>query len=198
MEPTNLLFILSDEHRRDFLGCAGDPVAKTPHLDALARRGTVFSNAYANSPICVPTRACIATGRYVHDNRCWDSVQAYHGQIRSWGHRLIEKGHQVVSAGKLHYRDTADDNGFSREILPMHILNGVGWAKGLIRDPLPEYEEAAGYAAEIGPGESVYTRYDRNVCTSACDWLKTEAYRDPAALCRWSAAGSAASGRGRG
>jgi choline-sulfatase len=177
MKPTNTIIIMSDEHRSDFLGCAGDPVAKTPHMDSLANRGVTFTNAYCNSPICVPTRASIATGRYIHDNRCWDSAQAYHGQIPGWGHRLIEKGHEVVSVGKLHYRDTQDSNGFSREILPMHILNGVGWVKGLLRNPLPTYDEAAGYSNEIGSGESVYTQYDRNVSTSTCDWIRNEGHQ---------------------
>ena len=105
----------------------------------------------------MPTRSSIATGRYVHQTSCWDSAQGYHGQLPSWGHRLIAEGHEINSVGKLHYRDTRDDNGFKREILPMHMLNGVGWVKGLLRNPLPSYEEGAGYANEIGPGESVYT-----------------------------------------
>src|SRR6478752_7197998 len=60
MKPTNVLFILSDEHQHNLMGCAGHPLIKTPALDALAQRGTRFSNAYTPSPICVPARASLA------------------------------------------------------------------------------------------------------------------------------------------
>ena len=154
MKPSNLLFIMSDEHTREVLGCYGNRIAQTPHLDALAGRGTRFVNAYTNSPICVPARAGFATGRYVHQTRCWDSAQHYHGQIPSWGHRLMECGHRVTSIGKLHYRDTRDSNGFDEEILPLHAHKGRGSVQGLLRKELPDYPEAADFAQEIGPGES--------------------------------------------
>ena len=70
----NLLIIISDEHRKDAMGCAGHPIVKTPHLDALAKKGTRFTNAYTPSPMCVPTRAAIATGRHVHQTSNWDSA----------------------------------------------------------------------------------------------------------------------------
>ena len=61
-ESCNFLIIISDEHRRDAMGCAGHPIVKTPNLDALAARGTLFTNAYTPSPMCVPTRAALACG----------------------------------------------------------------------------------------------------------------------------------------
>lgn len=66
MKPTNLVFIMSDEHNKRVLGCYGHSMIKTPNLDRLAARGTRFSDAYTNCPICVPARASLATGRYVH------------------------------------------------------------------------------------------------------------------------------------
>ena len=58
---------------------------KTPHLDALATAGTRFSRAYTASPMCVPTRAALACGTYVHQNRYWDSATAYDASP-SWIH----------------------------------------------------------------------------------------------------------------
>ena len=63
MSP-NILFVLTDNQRHDLLGCAGHPVLRTPHLDALARRGTRFSRAFATTPICSASRASILTGLY--------------------------------------------------------------------------------------------------------------------------------------
>ena len=176
MKPTNVIFILSDEHNKRVLGCAGHPMIKTPNLDALAARGTRFSNAYTNCPICVPARASFATGRYVHEHRCWDNAIAYDGKIPSWGHRLMAQGHHVTSIGKLHYASgDAKRNGFDEEILPMHIVNGVGDLLGLIRDELPRRSGSANLGPEAGPGESDYTRYDRAIAEATINWLSNDA-----------------------
>ena len=80
MTPTNLIVILSDEHNKRVTGCYGHPLIKTPNLDKLAARGTRFTSAYTNCPICVPARASFATGQYVHKHRCWDNAIAYDGE----------------------------------------------------------------------------------------------------------------------
>ncbi len=175
-KPTNLLIIISDEHRRDAMGCSGHPIVKTPHLDQLAAEGTRFTSAYTPCPMCVPTRASIHTGRYVHQLETWDSATPYDGQAPSWAHRLRDAGHNVTSIGKLHFRETAVRNGFTEEIRPLHILNGAGWTLGLLRDKLPKYERGTKELAdEVGAGETSYTRYDRAVTADAEQWLKTHA-----------------------
>ena len=62
--PPNILFILTDNQRADLLGCAGNPIIQTPHLDLLAQRGVRFANAFATSPICAASRASYLTGLY--------------------------------------------------------------------------------------------------------------------------------------
>ena len=175
MKPTNLLFIMSDEHSRRVLGCYGHPMVRTPHLDQLAARGVRFTDAYCNSPICVPSRASFATGRYVHKIRFWDNAFPYDGSIPSWGHRLISAGHQVVSIGKLHYRSTNDNNGFDQEIMPLHVVDGVGDLLGLIRDDLPVRKAALKLAEEAGRGDSSYQGYDDRITAAAQDWLRDRA-----------------------
>ena len=170
-QAKNLLVIISDEHRRDTMGCMGHPIVRTPHLDQLAASGTVFDNAYTPSPICVPTRAALATGQYIHRTGHWDSAAPYAGSPDSWMHAVRETGADVVSIGKLHFRSAEDDNGFTREILPMHVVGGVGWTIGLLRDDPPPYDVAAELAADVGPGESEYTHYARAITKAACDWL---------------------------
>ncbi len=172
MKPRNVLVVCSDEHARSALGCYGHPLVQTPNLDKLAGLGTRFARGYTPSPICVPARACLATGTHVHENRCWSSAQPYQGQAESWMHRLRERDHAVVSVGKLHFRSGDDDNGFSEEILPMHLANdGIGWPQGLVRDPLPGFAEAAEMAREVGAGDTTYTEYDRDITDAACRWL---------------------------
>jgi choline-sulfatase len=177
MQPANLLVIMADEHSRKALGCYGHPIVQTPNIDALAARGTRFTDAYTPSPICVPARACFATGRHVHDIGCWDNAFAYDGSAPSWHHVLRERGHEVVSIGKLHFRSPQDDNGFSREIMPMHIVDEVGDVLGLLRDRVFERKGAAKLAGMAGPGESSYTAYDRAITSAAEAWLAEAAGR---------------------
>ena len=153
MKPTNLIVVLSDEHNKRVTGCYGHPMIKTPNLDKLASRGTRFTSAYTNCPICVPARASFATGQYVHKTRCWDNAIAYNGTPPSWGHRLMAQGHRVTSIGKLHYKESnPQSNGFDEEILPLHIVAGIGDLLGLIRDELPNRPGSAKLGPEAGRG----------------------------------------------
>jgi choline-sulfatase len=172
MKPSNVLFILSDEHSRRVLGCYGHPTIRTPNLDRLAARGIRFADAYTNSPICVPARASLATGRYPHQIGFWDNAIAYDGSVPSWHHRLREAGHEVVSIGKLHFRSDADDNGFTQEIMPLHISEGIGDPMGWLRDPLPVRKATLRLAKDAGRGDSTYQDYDRKITDAAIDWLK--------------------------
>ena len=172
MEPKNLLFIMADEHARGVLGCYGNSVVRTPNLDRLAAGGTRFTNAYTPSPVCVSARASLATGRWVHETGCWSSAEPYDGSIPGWGHHLTAAGHRVASIGKLHYRRAGDPNGFEPEALPLHVVGGRGWVKGLLRDPLPDYGNSTReFAVQVGQGETGYTLYDRRICEAARAWL---------------------------
>jgi len=173
--PSNLLFIMSDEHNPRIQGAAGNKIVHTPHLDRLAARGLRFTDAVCNSPICVPSRASFATGRYVHEIGYWDNAHPYDGQAVGWGHRLIAAGHQVVSIGKLHYRREGDPNGFSREIMPLHVVDGIGDVLGSIRPDMPIRESVRDLAEELGPGESSYAKYDRDITAAAIKWLSEDA-----------------------
>jgi len=181
MKPANLLIIMSDEHNPKVMGCAGHPVVKTPNIDALAARGTIFSSAYTTCPVCVPARAAFAVGKYVHQIGFWDNADAYDGLIPSWHHRLRGRGHRVVSIGKLHFRgNEGDDYGFDDMQIPMQIVEGKGDLMGLLRKDLPVRGLSWKIAKLAGPGETPYTAYDREIVTRAQIWLREEApkYRD--------------------
>ena len=125
MKPTNLLFIMSDEHDPRYMGCSDHStwgsLMHTPVMDGLAARGTRFRSAYTTCPICVPARASFATGRYVHEIGYWDNAMGYDGRIRGWGHQLQDSGIPVESIGKLHYRKDEDPTGFDRQHNAMQI-----------------------------------------------------------------------------
>lgn len=176
MEPKNLIIIMADEHNRKALGCYGHPIAKTPNIDKLALTGARFTSAYTPSPLCVPARAAFATGKPVREIGAWDNAHPYTGNIESWHHRLRANGHHVRSIGKLHFRGLeGDDNGFSQTEIPMNIVDGIGDALGLIRDRNIERGAADKMANLSGPGETDYTRYDRDISARAQIWLREEA-----------------------
>ncbi len=175
MPPSNLLFLMSDEHNARMLGCSGHPVVQTPNLDALAARGARFTSAYCNSPICVPSRASFATGRYPHQIGAWDNASPYVGQAPSWAHRLRAAGHPVTTIGKLHYRSPLDDTGFADQRIPMHVMEGRGDVFGCIRTDIPPTRFQLEHVDEAGPGESEYIRYDTGIADAAVRWLHEEA-----------------------
>lgn len=174
MKPTNLLFIISDQHSYDAMGCYGSPIVQTPNLDRLAERGTRFANAYTNCPICVPVRASLATGQYVHQIGAWDNGHPYDGNIPSWHHLLREQGFRVDSIGKLHFRSSKDDLGFSQSVEPLNVVGGVGDVLGCIRDNPPRRAKKTGIL-ESGPGDSTYLQYDIRNARNGCQWLSEHA-----------------------
>jgi choline-sulfatase len=172
MRPHNLVVIMSDEHHPRAMGVAGHPFVHTPHLDRLAARGTRFDAAYCNSPICVPSRASFATGRYVHELGSWDNAMAYTGSVPGWGHALQRTGHRVDSIGKLHYRSAEDPTGFDHQYHPMHIYGGYGMVWGALRDGTADFRErAATMMMPMGAGTSKYNIYDDRIATEAETWI---------------------------
>lgn len=173
----NVLLIMSDEHSREVAGCYGNPFVRTPNLDALAARGIVFENAYCNSPICVPSRASLATGEYVHRTGYWDSAAPYDGRVPSWHHRLRDAGYDVVSIGKLHFRGADDDHGFSEVFHPVYVVDGIGDVHGLLRTEKRVREVARELAGEAGRGPSPYTRFDSRVADATVRWIRERGRR---------------------
>lgn len=175
MRRPNVLFICSDEHQARAMGCAGSFV-QTPNLDALAARGARFTDAVTPSPICVPARASLATGQYVHQTRCWDNAMPYNGTIQGWGHALQAAGVPVEAIGKLHYRSVEDPNGFDATHEAMMVLGGTGMLWASVRDEEERLIAPNRMLGDyIGPGESKYIEYDSRVTIRAQDWLRDHA-----------------------
>ena len=166
-----VIVICSDEHDPRHSGFGGSVCVRTPHLDRLADQSLQFTRCSTPSPICVPARASIATGRWVHRHRFWDNAIAYDGTLLSWHHRLRAAGASVEAIGKLHFRSAHDDTGFSAQHETMHLAEGVGQVWGSVRDPLPEHGGGAELFRRMGAGESDYNRFDQRVAEGARQWI---------------------------
>jgi arylsulfatase A-like enzyme len=98
----NVLWIMCDQLRYDYLSCYGHPTLKTPNIDAMARRGVRFTNAYVQSPICGPSRMCFYTGRYMRSHGShWNGWPLRVGEP-TLGDHLNRIGVRNVLVGKTH------------------------------------------------------------------------------------------------
>jgi arylsulfatase A-like enzyme len=114
--PMNVLLIMVDEWRYDTLSVAGHPVVQTPAIDALAARGTRFTEAYCASPLCGPSRVSFMTGQYVSRHGGWSNGAKHH--VRPDQDSLVRQlhaaGYRLGHAGKNHtFQDATFDHYFS-------------------------------------------------------------------------------------
>jgi len=102
----NVLVFFTDQQRWDTAGCYGNPMGLTPNLDAFARQGVLFRNAFTCQPVCAPARACLQTGRYATANTVWRNGIRLPNTERTLAHAFKEAGYRVGYIGKWHLAGT--------------------------------------------------------------------------------------------
>jgi len=115
-DAKNILFIMCDQLRWDYLSCYGHPHLHTPNIDRLAAQGIRFDNAYVQSPICGPSRASIYSGRYPSSNGATVNFAPLRVDELTMGDYLNPLGMRTVLAGKTHL--FADQAGLERLEVP--------------------------------------------------------------------------------
>lgn len=97
----NILFIIADHHRWDWIGCSGYGIpVHTPNIDALATRGTLFEQCICQSPLCAPSRASLATGLYPNRTGVPDNEFDLDPSITTYMQLLRNHGYRVATCGK--------------------------------------------------------------------------------------------------
>jgi arylsulfatase A-like enzyme len=113
----NFILFITDQHRADFLGCYGHPLLRTPHIDSIAARGTAFDRFYVASPVCMPNRASLMTGR----------MPSLHG-VRSNGIPL--------SMNAVTFVDLLCEAGYRTALIgKSHLQNFTPWPPLIVRPP---------------------------------------------------------------
>ncbi len=110
----NFLFFMTDQHRADYLGCAGHPVLKTPSIDSLAARGTRFDRFFVASPVCMPNRAAFLTGRYPSAHGLRQNGNHLSRRATTFVEVLREGGYKTAHIGKSHVQPMTANPAFPR------------------------------------------------------------------------------------
>ncbi len=175
----NILFLMSDEHRADVAGWAGDTVVRTPVLDELARTGVVFANAYTPSPICVPGRQCLMTGQLPKTCGCLVYGDDLPPFSLTWARRFAQHAYRTVCAGKLHHLGPDQMQGWTRRVAPDcdvsdRFLDGAD-PEALARyRPLPGTGKWSNQkeVERAGVGAGPYQRFDARATEAAVEFAE--------------------------
>ena len=187
--PTNLLFITTDQQRRDSLPCYGLDFMRTPALDRLAAEGLVFDHCIVPSPVCVPCRASIMGGQYPSTTGVLGNGSWLPDHVPTWPALISATGRRTAGIGKMHFHPWDDLKGFDERIIAedkRHFYlpdDHVRFLKshGLERPhptANPEYFESLG--APFTPWRKRF-HVDGFVGDQAANWLARNA-RDPFAV----------------
>jgi arylsulfatase A-like enzyme len=125
-ERMNVLFIITDQQRADHLGCAGNPILKTPNLDRLANESIRFTNAFCTNPMCMPNRATLITGLYPNMHGVRSNGINLPVNIPTITETLRNNGYHTISIGKMHLQYWAprfDKNSQSKEAIALWLMN---------------------------------------------------------------------------
>ena len=168
MTVPNILFIMCDQLRWDYLSCYGHPHLQTPNIDALAKRGVRFDRAYVQAPVCGPSRMSFYTGRYMRSHGSnWNRFPLRIGEP-TLGDHLRRLGMRAVLVGKTHMQ--ADTEGMERLGIDPNSSRGVLAAEtgfepferddGLHPDPSKPRPRYDAWLAERGyPGENPWEHW---------------------------------------
>ena len=153
-KPKNVIFILSDDHRYDFMGFMGKPpFLETPNMDRMAAEGAHLENAFVSTSLCSPSRASVLTGMYAHKHKVVDNQSPVNDNLIYFPQYLQQAGYKTAFIGKWHMGELqGDDNprkGFDRwisfkgqgEYIDPHLnIDGRRTQqKGYITDILTDY-----------------------------------------------------------
>jgi len=190
----NIIFILPDQMRADFVGCYGATFAQTPHLDALAREGVKYENCISPSPLCVPARASMLTGfNAIHNgvtgNNTWLRPDHEKCGISTWPSQLSCCGYDTIAIGKMHFYPWDAREGFERRIIcedKRHVKINDDYALHLKTKGLHKYQgkDLDGFIKNKGAAFNPFPKEDQadNWITEQTCQVLNEKHEKPFAM----------------
>ena len=126
MTRPNVVYIIGDQHRWDFMGYEGNGITHTPNLDRIAQAGTLFRRAVCPSPLCTPSRAALASGRYGSNTGCFTNLHELPPGTPSFVNQLRRDGYQTSMVGKAHMEIHAYDADYTSDA-HLAVMDSLGW-----------------------------------------------------------------------
>ena len=123
----NILVIQADQLAANFLGAYNNPIAVTPHIDALANSAAVFDSAYCNFPLCAPSRFSMMSGQLASTVGAYDNGAEFASSIPTFAHYLRVMNYQTALAGKMHFVGADQLHGFEQRLTTDIYPAGFGW-----------------------------------------------------------------------
>ena len=111
----NIVFMFPDQQRGDTVGFSGNPVVKTPNLDQLAGESVTFSRCSCNSPLCMPARMSLMTGKHVSEHGVWENNVAGDPAAPNHVRNIRDAGYHTSQIGKVHLHIRQLNDGHSRD-----------------------------------------------------------------------------------
>ena len=116
MNRPNVIQIIADQHHADLMGCAGHPQAITPNLDKLAGEGVRFTAAYAQNPICTPSRVSVLSGQYCQNTGYYGLSGPTPERLPSFMGHFKRHGYRTAAFGKLHLPHEGEGNWLRHDV----------------------------------------------------------------------------------
>lgn len=116
MIQPNIVLIMADQLAPQFTGAYGHPLVQTPHMTALAARGTRFDAAYCNAPLCAPSRFSFMSGQHVTRIAAYDNASEFPATIPTFAHYLRMAGYRTCLSGKMHFVGPDQLHGFEERL----------------------------------------------------------------------------------
>ena len=138
----NVIFIISDQHRRDASGCYGHKIVKTPGIDRVAETGALFLNAYTPAPLCGPARSAVMTGTHVHTSGGFTHPQDEQlNDLPTLGSVFRDAGYATAAIGKVHiHGESAErDLGFDERALRYYTYGMRDYIKAIGQKNVDKY-----------------------------------------------------------
>jgi choline-sulfatase len=168
MKQPHIILIVSDQHRGDFMGHAGNSAVRTPNLDFMAAGGVSFAQHYCNSPLCVPSRMSMMTGRHPCHTGVFGNEDCLPSDMPTFAHALALGGYQTVLCGRMHFVGPDQRHGYHQRLVGDITPSYSGGPKtnyGILAGT-PDSDMVSIRLAGQGPNPVM--RYDEAV-TSACE-----------------------------
>ena len=127
MNQPNIVVIMADQLAPQFTGAYGHPVAKTPHIDALANKGMRFDAAYCNSPLCAPSRFSFMSGQLISRIAAYDNASEFKATIPTFAHYLRMLGYRTCLSGKMHFVGPDQKHGFEDRVTTDIYPSDFAW-----------------------------------------------------------------------